>query len=106
MYGRSNQNFPVEAVNWEVVASGPRPKVDLPKKAPDADRKSPSRPLRPVYFPEADGFVDCPVYMRDALEPGNRIQGPALVEERESTTVVLPDSHLEVDAGYNLCITI
>lgn len=106
VYGRSNQNISVEALNWEVVASGPRPKVEIPVPVRDATRKLLSHPPRPAYFPEENGFVSCPVYLREALEPGTRIEGPALLEERESTTVVMPGSDLEVDAGYNLCITI
>ena len=106
VYGRSNPDIPIEALNWELVASGPRPQVDFPIMASDTKRKALSHPPRPVYFPEENGFVSCPVYMREALDPGTRIAGPALVEERESTTVVLPGSRLEVDAGYNLCITI
>lgn len=106
VYGRSNPKIPVEALNWEVVAFGPRPRVDIPVQMQRADRGSLRHPPRPAYFPELGGFVSCSVYLRDALDPGMRIEGPALVEERESTTVVLPDSHLEVDSGYNLCIAL
>src|SRR5262249_46541748 len=41
-------------------------------------------------------------YDRDALRPGDRLEGPAIVEERESTTVVPPGDALEVDAELNL----
>ena len=52
------------------------------------------------------GFVDTPVYARDCLRAGNRIAGPALIEEYASTTVVLPGDALTVDAFGNLVITI
>ena len=39
-----------------------------------------------AYFPEADGFTEVPVFDRYALTPGDAIDGPALVEERESTS--------------------
>ena len=45
---------------------------------------------RPVFFNEAGGFVDTPTFARDTLLAGNRITGPALVEEHASTTVVMP----------------
>ena len=106
VYGRSNQKIRVEALNWIVVASGPRPKFDIPIRVSDANQTSFSHPARPAYFPEHDGFISCPVYLREALKPGTRMAGPALVEERESTTVVLPDCRLEVDAEYNLCVTL
>jgi N-methylhydantoinase A len=61
--------------------------------------------LRPVYFGEA-GFVDAPTYARAALLAGNRIKGPALVEEHASTTVLGPGDTLEVDALGNLVIAV
>ncbi|MDE0049687.1 MAG: hydantoinase/oxoprolinase family protein [Rhodospirillales bacterium] len=61
---------------------------------------------RAVYFDEAGGFVATPTYAREALLAGNRIQGPALVEERASTTVILPGDTLEVDRYGNLDIAV
>jgi len=55
---------------------------------------------RRVYFGEA-GFVETPTYARAALTPGNRIAGPALIEEHASTTVLAPGDALVVNAyGY------
>ena len=50
---------------------------------------------RQAYFPEISGFVDCPVYDRYALEEGERISGPAMIEEDESTFVVGPSAYVE-----------
>ena len=61
---------------------------------------------RPAYFPEAGGFVPTPVYDRYALAPGETLVGPAIVEERESTTVVPPGDRLEVDPQGNLRIRV
>ena len=52
------------------------------------------------------GMVDTPTYDRALLKAGNRIAGPALVEEHASTTVVHPKDVLEVDAFGNLHIEI
>src|SRR5262249_60676629 len=61
---------------------------------------------RPVYFAEQGGFVPTPTYAREALRAGNRLDGPALVEEHGSTTV-LPSGHaLVVDALGNLVIDV
>ncbi len=60
---------------------------------------------RPVYFAGA-GFVDTPTYQRGALLAGNRIEGPALIEEHASTTVMHPGDSLEVDAFGDLVIAI
>ncbi len=48
--------------------------------------------MRPAYFPELGGFVETPVFRRAELLPGARIEGPAVVEEDESTVVVVPDA--------------
>jgi len=61
---------------------------------------------RPVYFGEAGGFVETPTFARAKLLAGNRIEGPALIEEHASTTVVLPDALAEVDAFGNLVIAV
>jgi N-methylhydantoinase A len=60
---------------------------------------------RRVHFP---GFGTHPtaVYDRLALRPGQRFDGPAVVEERESTTVLDPGAKVEVDSGLNLIITL
>ncbi len=63
------------------------------------------RGARPVYF-AATGFVDTPTYHRPALKAGNRIAGPALIEEHASTTVVHPGDSMEVDAFGDLVIAI
>ena len=60
--------------------------------------------LRPAWFGER--FVDTPVYDRYALRPGDRIEGPAIVEERESTTIVPPGDRLSVDDAMNLRIVL
>lgn len=61
---------------------------------------------RPVYFAQAKGWVDTPVYWRERLLAGNRITGPALIEEYASTTVALPGDKIEVDALGNLVIEV
>ena len=46
------------------------------------------------------------VFARDGLRAGNKIAGPALVEEHASTTVVLPGDRMQVDAFGNLVIEV
>jgi N-methylhydantoinase A len=64
------------------------------------------RGTRAVYFAESGGYVETPTYQRARLTAGNRIAGPALVEEYASTTVVHPGDLLEVDAFGDLVIEI
>jgi N-methylhydantoinase A len=57
---------------------------------------------RPAYFAEVGGFVDCSIYDRYKLEPGHEIQGPAIVEEVDSTTVIHPGYRAVADKFGNL----
>jgi N-methylhydantoinase A len=59
---------------------------------------------RPVYFD--NGFIDTPTFARADLLAGNRIEGPALIEEHASTTVVLPGAVAEVDKFGNVVIAV
>jgi N-methylhydantoinase A len=64
------------------------------------------RGQRPVYFAEAGRHVDTPTYDRTKLVAGNRIAGPALIEEYASTTVAHPGDIVTVDAFGDLVIEI
>jgi N-methylhydantoinase A len=57
-----------------------------------------------VWLAEARDFVDCPIYARDALRPGNRFAGPAIVEQMDTTTLVPPGWTARVDAYLNLIL--
>lgn len=59
---------------------------------------------RQVYMDEAKDFVPCRVYAREKLKPGNRIAGPAIVEQMDTTTVILPDMQATVDPYLNLIL--
>jgi len=86
-----------------VLAKPPLAKIERGASEPTSDARIEHRS---VYFAEAGGFTDCPVFRRDGLQAGNRIDGPALVEEHASTTVVLPGDRVEVDDFGNLVIEV
>jgi N-methylhydantoinase A/oxoprolinase/acetone carboxylase beta subunit len=104
-YGYANPAEPVEAVTWKLSAIASAPRVVL-AKAPATAPRDPVKGTRRAYFPEARGYVDCPVYDRDALAAGLAMTGPAIVEERESTTVLPPGVCATVDAYGNLIATL
>ncbi len=83
----------VELVNFCVSGFGMIDRPSIPElKAPGAP---PQYRIRPVYF---DGkFRETPVFERAALGAGFTLDGPAVVEEFGSTTVVFPGQHLSVD---------
>ena len=55
--------------------------------------------VRPVYF---GGWCETPIHQRQALEPGMVIDGPAIVEQPDTTIVIEPGMHARVDAYGNL----
>ena len=100
-YGYASPGEPVEVVTWKLSAIGGSPRITLAKAAArpgDGARKG----TRRAFFPETRGYADTPVYDRYALAPGASLSGPAIVEERESTTVIPPGVVATVDEYANL----
>ncbi|MDP6620032.1 MAG: hydantoinase/oxoprolinase family protein, partial [Nitrospinota bacterium] len=60
---------------------------------------------RQVYFREAAGFTRTKIYDREGLGVGNRLSGPAIIEQPDSTTVLPPGAAATVDSYLNLIIT-
>jgi N-methylhydantoinase A len=84
----------VELVNFSVSGFGMIDRPSIPKLDIGADAP-PKRDSRPVFF--AGAFRETPIYQRVSLPAGFRLDGPAMVEEFGSTTVVFPGQRLEVD---------
>ena len=95
---------PLEIVNWKVEATGPEAGLgDGYRLVAAGQAAGPAlKGRRRAYFPAAAGYIDCPVYDRYALEPGMTIDGPALVEERESTCLIGVGDCARVDQRWNL----
>jgi N-methylhydantoinase A len=67
---------------------------------------SPLKGTRRVHFQESGGFIACPIYDRARLAPGQEIFGPAIVEQMDTTTVVLPGQRANVlPGGGSLLLT-
>ncbi len=94
----------IQALSWRVLVAGPAPELGLGAGDAGSNLRPAGKGRRPAYFP--GGFVDAEVYDRYALRPGDRIDGPAIIEEREATTVVPPGDSVEVDGSLNLRLTV
>jgi 5-oxoprolinase (ATP-hydrolysing)/N-methylhydantoinase A len=106
-YGVFLADRPIQALNWRLSVTGPRPDVRLETGgAGEADAGGARLTARPAYFPEHGGFVDVPVYDRGRLRAGMRAEGPAIIEEREATTVLGPGDRVAVDAAGNLRLAV
>jgi N-methylhydantoinase A len=110
-YGTSAPDERAEIVSLRSTVTGlmkkpPQQRIARGQKAPP---KTAFTGKRKVYF-AADGkagrFVDTPTYRRADLRAGNRIVGPALVEEHASTTVLSPGDVMTVDDYGNLTIAV
>jgi N-methylhydantoinase A len=105
LYGFIAEGEAVQLVTYRVEAIGFVPKAEFrpqPDAGPDAAAAILGR--REVWFPEAGGFVDCPIYDRDALKSGNLIEGPAIIEQMDATTVLLPGMTARVEPYLNLIL--
>jgi N-methylhydantoinase A len=103
LYTYATPENTLEIMNLRVTAVGAVEKAGLsrqPLGGPDV--ASARKGERPVYFEERGGFAGAPVYDRDRLRPGNRIAGPAVVEERITTVIVHPGWNLRVDEYENI----
>jgi N-methylhydantoinase A len=95
-----------EIVNIRVVAKASVGDVDLSAAKPVTASGSAPTAHRQVYFPESDGFVETPVYGRHALPVGQVFQGPAVIEEPESTLIVGPAGRFAAEANGNITVHI
>jgi N-methylhydantoinase A len=105
VYGHALPSAPVEVVNLRVVQSWRLPEPELlPRR--QAERPAGAGATRRAYFDELGGFVDVPVMTRDGLSSGMRLEGPAIVEQADTTTVVYPGHRLIIDLGRNLVVSL
>jgi len=105
-HGHAAPGQPVEIVNYRVEAYGRVPQVDL------ATVEQATGPVedavvatRDAYFSEvADAPFPVKVYQRELLRAGHRFDGPALVDQYDSTTVICPGQTVTVDPLGNLIV--
>jgi N-methylhydantoinase A len=105
LYGFTADEDPVQLVTFRVEATGVVNKAEL-KAHPlaGADASAAIAGTRAVWLAEASGEVQCPVYDRDRLKPGHAFAGPAIVEQMDATTVVLPGMTARIDQYLNLIL--
>jgi N-methylhydantoinase A len=105
LYGFAPDDEPVQLVTFRVEASALVPKATfVPREDAGPDASHAVTGHRQVWLPEAGGFVDCPVYDRASLRAGNRFAGPAVVEQMDATTIVLPGMAARVEPYLNLLL--
>lgn len=104
-YAYSDECQPIEIYGLHVTGRGIVEKPSLPQietgNAADAHRGT-----REAYFEEVGKYVETDVYYRDALGADASLDGPAIIEQMDSTTVIPPSSTAVVDETGNIIITV
>ena len=101
LYGVKLDDMDVEVVSWRVTARG----GDTERRAEVvlAEADAAPKTTRAVYLEGQS--IDTPVYNRSALAAGQNIEGPVIIEERETTVFVLPGWDLKVHSDGSLIAT-
>jgi N-methylhydantoinase A len=102
-FGHAAPDEPLEMVNIRLSARGIRQKLRMPSVHSNGGPPRP-RTIRKVCLESADRFVDCPVYARSALSAGAEVEGPALVEEYGSTTVLFAGDRAQISSTGEIII--
>ncbi|TDI15406.1 MAG: hydantoinase/oxoprolinase family protein [Acidobacteria bacterium] len=103
-YGFRMEDTPCEIVNLRAVGLGKVPELHFPEKKADKSTDSSHAVIdeHEVYF--EGSWIPTKIYAREKLRPNNQIQGPAIVTEFDSTTVILSGHQAEVDRYLNILI--
>jgi len=105
IYQRLCPEIPIEGVNWRLVATGPRPQIGTGTWwSKEASLAAALKGKRPIYLPGKGRYEEVPVYDRYCLPVNAKIDGPAVVEERESTMVMNGPATAWVDPSGSLVV--
>jgi len=108
IYGTHTSDAPIEALNWRLLATSARP--EIPLQSVDSEGAGTLdeafKGTRQAFFGDHGGWSEATVYDRYSLPQGVPGSGPAIVEERESTVIVPPESEFVIDEYLNLRVTI
>jgi N-methylhydantoinase A len=106
-FGHGAPEEPVEVVNYRVVAVAEVRHASInPGATGEGGVETARVGDRDACFSSAQGMSSCPVYDRALLRPGHRLEGPAIVDQSDSTTVIYPGQLAEVDGFGNIIITV
>lgn len=101
-YGYCRKGQVIEIVNVRLTALGKLPKMDIIREEKKETYVPEPISCRDVYT--RSGFEPCNIYIREQLHEGAVITGPAIIEQLDSTTVIMPKQTAIVDAFDNLII--
>ena len=107
LYAHSHPQKAIEFVSGRLTATGSMSAPQMQKFKPDLGNVQ-GRPVKEedhkVYFEERGDYVDTPIYFREKLSPGVKLDGPAVVVQLDTTIIVHPGQTITVDDYANLLI--
>jgi N-methylhydantoinase A len=103
-YGFHNADAPIEIVNVRLTAGSALSPIEIRHAGNGHAAVEPIGRQR-VHFTETD-CRDTPVYDRATFRPGQTLEGPAIISQFDSTTVVFPDDRVTVDDSLSLIIEV
>ncbi|MBS7699904.1 MULTISPECIES: hydantoinase/oxoprolinase family protein [unclassified Chelatococcus] len=105
LYGFIAEGEPMQLVTFRMAASGLVTKAEFkPQEIEGVDSAHAVTGARPVWMVEVRDFVETKLYDRALLRAGNVVEGPAIIDQMDSTTVVPPGQTATVDAYLNLIL--
>ncbi len=99
-YNYRRDASPVEIYRLSLRAVGVTPKPEL--KRHQLNGGAQARASRLVHFGASGGAVETPLYERSELGAGTKLEGPAVIDQLDSTTLVPPGWRAEVDEWLNI----
>ncbi|MGY3187762.1 hydantoinase/oxoprolinase family protein [Lysinibacillus sp. TE18511] len=100
----SDKGQAVEIFGLRVTAIGTVPKPNFPQYAPEGSLENAFKETRPVYF--EGKYIETNVYHRDKIPVHTQFEGPAIIDQLDTTTVIPPGFTAEVDTYKNIIITV
>ena len=105
LYGRTPTGNPVEAMTWRLIARADDAALGAGFTTSTGPGESPiEHETRAIYLPEDQAMVEVPVYSRYSLPVDFRCEGPCVIEERESTTIIGRHAAVRIDQHRSIVV--
>jgi N-methylhydantoinase A len=106
LYGRIIEGVDIEVLSWTLTISAPSGKPEERPEVSGGARMLPEPDgFQPLFDPSAGTQVNAPVFLREQLRAGDRLRGPVLITEDQTTTVVTSNYRAAIDTRGNIVLT-
>ncbi len=106
LYGRVIDGVDIEVLSWTLTISAPPTGLrEVPEAGSEGHSATHPAGSQRLFDPARQQYVDAPVYLRERLQPGHRLTGPALITESQTTTVVSSSYEAVIDARGHIVMT-